>query len=540
MDTTTPEKSNDKFDLGRAVSNILRHWWWFALSLAVCLFLSWTYMKLKTPKYLVSSVIMLNQGEESSSSGTLGALGSLMSSFSLGGGGGSNLDDELIKITSHSHIRNVVKTLGINRSYWNKAGLFSTGTAYYNDSPVVAEIPDAVLDTLKATTKFKLTVRDGGKRIHLKGSQGRNKNFIDRDIPGLPFSVRTPAGAVFYLRPTNAYDPKQDLDLNMVVINPDVYADILREDLDIDKISKKANAIYLQIEEPMPVRGEELLNTIVAMYNERSLADSHAQALATSQFLEERLVKMYRELEGSEVQIENYKKKNNIVDAEAEAEYIFKKKGGIESELLTAETKRTVLRMIHDFLTQDQNRYKLIPFADEDMPEKPIQAYNELVLTRIRLEGNARADNATLRKVTQQIDAMRDNLLTSLERQIAGAQIAVNHIRMEDNRSNGRLAGMPTMERELKALYRDQVIKNQIYAFLLQKREENQMKLARNMPTAQVLDEAYTKVKPVSPNGMAVYAIGVIAGLAIPSMLLASDSRNHWTRRIRRRKKSRD
>ncbi len=525
--------SNERFDIGRALKILGRHWWWYVVSLAVCLFCSWMYLRVKAPRYRVSSVVMLNQNDEGGSSGTLGALGSLMSSFSLGGSGGVSMDDELIKMKSHTNLVGVIKALGINRSYWDQDGRLGSKINYYNDSPVVAEMPEAVADTTYQTIRFFLTSKNG--KLHLKGSQGKHKNFIDKDIPSLPYSVKVPTGAVVYFRPTASYDPKADMHLNILLEHPTVHFEFLDKELTVDKISKKANAIYLEIDETVPERGEDVLNTVVDLYNERSLATSHAQAQATSDFLENRLIKLYKDLEGSEIEIEKYKQQNNIVDAEAEAEYIFKKKSAVEGELIEAETKAAVLRMVRDFLGQEENRYKLIPFA-ADMPEKPIQAYNELVLTRIRLESNAKGENTTLSKVTKQIDAMRDNMLVSLDREIASAQIAVNDMNRENNKSLSRMAGMPTMERELRALYRDQLIKNQIYGFLLQKREENQMKLARNMPTAQVLDAAHTKFKPVSPNTVMVYAMGVLFGLAIPTLLLISDSRNNWTSRLRRKK----
>lgn len=535
MELSSDKKvSSEQFDLSRALKVLVRHWWWYVISLAVCLFCSWLYLHIKAPRYRVSSVVMLNQNDEGGNSGTLGALGSLMSSFSLGGSGGVSMDDELIKMKSHTNLISVIKALGINNSYWDQDGRLSTKINYYNDAPVVAEMPSAVADTTYQTIRFFLT-SDNGK-LHLKGSQGKHKNFIDKDIPSLPYSVKVPSGAVVYLRPTASYNPREKMHLNILLQHPTIYYEYLAKELTVDKISKKANAIYLEIDETVPERGEDVLNTVVDLYNERSLATSHALAQATSDFLENRLIKMYKDLEGSEIEIEKYKKANNIVDAEAEAEYIFKKRSAVEGELIEAETKVAVLRMVRDFLGQEENKYKLIPFA-ADMPEKPIEAYNELVLTRIRLESNARGDNSTLSKVSKQIDAMRDNLLVSLEREMASAHIAVNDMNRENNKSLDRMSGMPTMERELRALYRDQVIKNQIYGFLLQKREENQMKLARNLPTAQVLDAAHTKYKPVSPNNTMVYAMGALFGLAIPTLLLIADSRSGWTGRLSRRKK---
>lgn len=516
MDRAT-ENTNDKIDFGAILSKYKRHWWWFAISLVVCLGLTFLYLKIKSPVYLVKSLIMVNQ-EDDESAGAVGGLGALMSSFSLGSTGGANVEDEMMKMTSHSNMSAVVSTLGLNFNYWSKDGLLNSKTWYYKDSPIEISVNREVLDTITKNTKFKIHIPENGKNISLEVEQA-DETVFDSEIGELPYTVTTPF-ATFHIDTTRFYKKGEELNFYAAVSGNDAVIEGINRRFNITQLSKKANGIQIDIEEVNIKRGKDILNTLAAIYNQRRLADKNEQATSTAQFIEDRLLKLYRELELSEKEIENYKRDNQIVDAEAEAEYIFKKKEAIETSIVELQTKMAVLKMIKEFLLSDENKYDLVPFT-ADIPEDPISAYNELVLQRINLETSAKSNNAALRNITNQIDAMRQNVINTIDKQVESTQIALNDMSKEASSSEHRMSGIPRMERELTVLYRDQVIKNEIYGYLLQKREENELKLSRNTPVGKVVDEAYAEIKPISPNKIMVLAAGFFAGILIPMVLIS-------------------
>lgn len=510
-------KDNDKIDFGAILANYKRHWWWFAISLVVCLGLTFMYLKIKSPVYLVKSLVMFNQ-EEEDAGGAVGGLGALMSSFSLGSSGGANVEDEMMKMGSHSNMSAVVSALKLNHTYWSKAGLFDSKVWYYNDSPIEINIPQSVLDTIRTSTEFNIQIPANGGKISVEVEQA-DETIVDTEIETLPYSVKTPYG-IFHIDTTSYYNNSEDLNFYAKISGNDGAIEGINKRFNIAQLSKKANGIQIDIEDVHIKRGKDFLNTLVDIYNQRSLADKNEQASSTAQFIEDRLLKLYRELETSETKIENYKRENQIVDAEAEAEYIFKKKETIEASIVELQTKIAVLHMIKEFLESPENKYTLVPFT-ADFPEDPISAYNELVLQRLNLEATAKGNNSALKNITTQVDAMRGNVISTLEKQIQSANIALADMSKEASSSEHRMSGIPRMERELTELYRDQVIKNEIYGYLLQKREENELKLSRNRPTGKVIDEAYAEVKPISPNKIMVVALGLFAGILIPIGLLS-------------------
>lgn len=531
MNTENNIKSSEKIDLTAIWNKYKPFWWVFLISIIGCVGLSLLYLKIKSPMFLTKTMVMVNQDEEESA-GAVGGLGALMSSFSIGSGSGSNVEDEMLKMSSHTNMTSVIKHLELNKTYWSKPGLFDRKIWYYGNSPLKVVIPDAVLDTISVTTTFKLDIPKDGKNISLKVKQGKEGTILKTNFDKFPYIVKTPYGT-FTIDTTKYFVKGERLNFNASICNPSVTIEDINERIAINQVSKKANAILIDLEDANIDRAQDFLNTLVASYNERGIADKNEQALSTSKFIEERLIQLYKDLEDAETKIEDYKSQNQIVDATAEAEYTFVRKERIEAGMLEMETQAAVLQMIKDFLSSPENKYNLVPFTT-DFPEEPITAYNELVLQRLKLESTTKENNVALKSLTTQVDAMRKNVIATIEKQLQSTRIALADMRREASSAEQRMTGIPRMERELTALYRDQVIKNEIYGYLLQKREENQLKLMRNTPKGKVIDVAHTDIKPVSPNKIVVPALGLIFGVGGGFVI----SNFIESRRNRRNKKS--
>lgn len=519
-------KADSKLDLRTFASLSRQYWWVYVASLVCFLGMALLYLYIKTPQYEIAGSMIINDYEDDSSGSLPGDLGALMSTFSMGSQSSKLVDDEMKKVGSMQNLMRVVKRLDLNKVYCTTHGLLAPKTWHYGDSPLVVDIPDAVLDTLSKGTRFDIKVSDDGRDIKVKVRQGKWKET--KRFTSFPATVRTPM-ATFVIRQTPAYVKGESLSFRATVSSPLATARTLAEDIDIDTPSKKSSIIEIVYEDGIVQRGKDIVNTMIESYNEMSLADTKSEAASSVAFIEDRLINLYQQLESSETQIEDYKRANQIVDAEAEAEYIFKKKEIVETGLLELQTKAEVLKMVIDFLNNDQNSYSMLPFT-EDVPEEPIADYNKLVMERIKLESQAKKDHAALRYSTQQIEALRRNMLISLEKQLQSTKIAIADMSKVAAGSRNRMEGIPRMEKELTALYRDQKIQNQIYAFMLQKHEENQLKLARDLPRGKVIDLAFESEKPVKPKKFLIAGAAGALGLIFPAYGFYL-----WSGRLRRR-----
>jgi uncharacterized protein involved in exopolysaccharide biosynthesis len=513
-----------KVHIGALKKYYIKNWYWFLISLIFFLGAGYIFLKVKNPTYAVTGTLMFNQNEDDDAQG--GMLGSLMASFSMGGANYVSVDDEVFKIKSHTAIRQMVKDLNLNKCYTNKPGLFKRKIYYFQDSPLDIQIPDEVLDTISAATEFFITTGDNGKDIHLKVKQGIYKTVFSEDIKSFPYTVSTPLGR-FTIVTTPYYKAEDDLNFKAVVESADFYASEIAEDIDAFPESKKSNAVIINYEAINTDMGKALINHLIEIYNEGSVADKRAQSEATLNFLNERLVKLYKDLDGSETNIAQYKKNNNIVDPEVEAQYIFSLKQQTNSTLIELESQVAILKMVKEFLDSEQNKYALVPFAggvkgfeQGSGLVSTIDAYNTLALEHMKIESSAKGNNTSLKQIETQMDAMRKNLVISLDRTLSAAKISAARVSGENGEISSRISTMPKMEQELTNLYRDKEIKNQVYAYLLQKHEETEIKLARVLPAGKIIDAAYVDPEQVSPKKKVMICFFAFLGIFVPAVVL--------------------
>ncbi|MBE6309976.1 MAG: polysaccharide biosynthesis tyrosine autokinase [Bacteroidales bacterium] len=504
------EFKKDTFvDLSSIVDMLKRYWWLFVASLAVCLLLAGVYIYVVKPEYLVSSKVLVSQDEDGAGVGA-----KLVKSLSLGGGG-SKVDDEVLVFRSHDLRTLIAKELKTNCRYVVKHN-FLKREDKYNNSPIEIKAPEEVFDTLSYALKFNVDVNENGDKICVKVKKGRFKTLAKVEASSFPVTVSTDYG-IYVVDTTEHYKRGESLNLTAAVTGYDLKAEDYDKELVADLVSKKSNGIYLSIKEKDIQRGKDVINKLVELYNERCQAEKDEMAVNTGKFIDERLLLIYEELSKNELDIEDYKQKNNLTDMVTETQILFQKRNVSERSKLEIETQVSIIQMIKDFLSDPENNSSLIPFnAEFANADELIGAYNELILQKMALGNSAKNDNIAMRALEEQIDALRGNIQSSVDKTLESLSIKLNDLREQEGLAQGQLSTIPTREREFRELYRQQGIKNELYTFLLQKREENALVLAARTPKGKVVDKAYANSKPISLGKMAILFIAILFGLLIP------------------------
>lgn len=516
MESSTQNNSNELISLPDLVKTVVKHWYLFVISVICCVALAFAYAKITKDEYTVCANVMIRT--DMSSTGNMA--GAFMQQFGLGNlmGQGVSVDDELHVISSHSLLREAALKMGLNKTRIYKENFFNRETQY-KDFAIDVIDPTMQCDTLSTTLVFKIKVDEEGKAdIKVK------KRFHTlANIKGttLPAEVSTIYGN-YIVTTTPDYVAGEAYNYTIRVCSFDAAAENVGKNVDIYIPDKLSNLITLSMQTAYIDYGKELLNTLTDLYNKRGIKEKNIEAINTAQFIDERLALIAHELDSAERKVEKYKQDNKLSDLEIEAKIILEQDGEFQATLLETETTAKILEYTLDFISQPENRYSLIPFSSglDKGASDALTAYNELALKRLNLSNTAKAGSPALKMLEEQIDASRQNVISTVKTALESTNIALKDLRDKEAKFYDRIRTMPTQEREFISIFRQKAIKEELYIFLLQKQEENALTLAMASPKGQIVDEAYNFVEPVSLSTTMKLAIGFLIGLILPAIYL--------------------
>ena len=510
--TTAPKESLGTSNFLRTA---IRHWWLFALSFIFCFGILFLYLRKTLPSYIVSSTVLVDD-QSLSFAGIGNPKGNSMLK-SVMGGGDVNVFNEIEILASENLAAKTVDALDINCRYYEKTG-FLKKQDHYGTSPIIVEAPKELFDTLSVTLPFKIKVYADGK-TDITVKKGMFSNYAELKGVELPATVKTPFG-LFVVKPTQYFTPKHEYSITASVAGNIPAALELQKDMTVDLKAKKTDIVYMDVMDNDVKRGRDILNTLVRLYNERGMKESDTQGMTTARFIDERLSLIYKNLMGSEAEIEAYKKAHNLIDPVAQAKTTIIKGETSESAIIALETQYRIASMIKGFITDPANKHSLIPFESDSLSAKMVRSYNALITQRQHLETSAKADNPALVQLDQQLNAMRENMLGSVNNALGAMRIKIDKAKDVQGESKGDMSQFASTERETRTLYRNQAIQNELYIFLLQKREENALKMAAAQPKGKLVDEAYAASEPVKPKKPLLAFVALIMTFALPFCIL--------------------
>lgn len=511
MDTN--KSKNNSFDIRRFIQLCKNRWYWFVVSLGVCGIIGVVCALATAPKYQVVANILI----ESEDGGTTNGLSEIASQFSVGNmmGGTSSVDDEINVVRSHSNLRQTVKDLGLNITYNVKRWrIFSR---YVPDkTPIVVTCDSMIADTLKSMINFKVVV-DDQHRVDITAKVKRSV-VAETENKQFPVVLNTPYGS-FTFNSSEYLKKDKGVRMSILYCSYDAAAEALGENVAIYIPSKRANVISLNSISTAPEFTQKILDRIIENYNILGIREKRKKDQKTAVFVDERLQSITEELNTSEENIEIYKKEHDLIDVQADVTKWMGRSTSLESQIMYAKTDLHVLDLTCKFLEDPKNNNQLIPALNVSAAV-PIDSYNNLLLQRMSLEENAKGNNSVLRQLDEKISVLRQNMIVSLRKAYENAKIRLSDLEKETKTSKSRLGEFPMHERQFGNIKRQQSIKEELYLYLLTKKEETNIALANAIPRGKIIDNAFTLSEPVNLSKKMVVAIAIFFGIIIPIILL--------------------
>lgn len=505
---------SDFIDISGLIRQYINKWWLFLISFVVCVGIAFVYCKIHKPVYAVRANVLINQEEESNNPSSM-AMG--MSGLGSLFGNNGFVYDEIFIISSHSLYKDVAKDLSLGTKYYVRKGFMNTVFAY-DDYPIEVIPTAGMLDTLSVGITFKLKVKKDGK-IDIEG-KARKKVFVKAEKIELPYTLESDLGTFTFAK-TDHFIPDKDFKETIVVQGYDSAAEELDTDVASEIASKRSNVVQMGINTPYPQYGKNILDKIIELYNKRTIIQKNEKNDLTSQFIDGRLIILTKDLNDIETEIQNYKQKRGIIDVGLEAGKQFQKQAEFENTLLRLRTQQEIIQMASEFISDPANAYSLVPVASnsEGIPGG-LDAYNTLLLQRQALLTSARSDNAALKLLDEKIDALRDNIKASFAKTLENVDLRIRDVERNMEKTAAKLGAAPVSEREFLNLQRQQQLKQSLYLFLLQRKEEVSIALANSFPKGTIVDSAFTLSEPLGMSNKVILLLAFFFSLIIPPVLL--------------------
>ena len=501
-------EKEQQIDLLGLFFKYLSYWKLFLVSLVVCIMIAVAYLKLSTPIYEVLSTVLLKDDKKGGGMDELGALKDIGLLDVK-----NNVDNELEVLKTSNLSEQAIRELGIYVNY-EEIGTFRNKILYGQNIPIKIHLPDAVLDTLNQPIEFNVDINPHG--VYEFSGTFEDKDFKVKAASKDSFVI-LPCGKIFFK--SKGLDLKETMSLDINILSPVKRADSFLSRMTMDLTSKTTSVVNIVLKTSNVVRGKDFLNKLVEVYNREDMKDQNLVASNTDAFVEKRLDSLSRELKEVEKQVENYKQHQGLTDIQSEAGLFIQKTGAYEEKRLEVETQLEIVTDVDNYIHKKENRYKLLPSGTGIQSENlntMINDYNKLLLERNRLSRTASHTNQTLLDLNAQIDGMFSAVQATVRNEKQSLQIARQDLVKKDNENAGRIKSIPRQEREYTEIKRQQTVKETLYIFLLQKKEENFLTMVGVVPNAKIIDEPRSNGIPVSPNKIIIMLFSLLLGFVIP------------------------
>ena len=491
LENSASPKRTKKVNLKKEIGKYLKKWPWFLLSLALFYTTARIYLRYTQPQY--SSKTSLKLRESKGNSSTLSDLKNL----GMGVSGDNELQGETTIIVSKPILAAVAKNLNLEVSF------FSVGTIkeveLYQDSPLSAKIIS--IDQPELFSSATYTINPVGKNSYQ--IEGSNTEYRFGSRAKFPFGVvviNAEGGALTY-------------PIKVVFRSINAAVASMEGSINVTLPENKGLLMEVFMVGPVPKKSEDILNELSRQYIIDGVNDKNQEANNTRDFINERLAVITDDLSGIEGEKERFKQTNQITNLEAQGSMALSKADENTKIILSQSMQLDLINSVLSASASEQ----LLPsgMGLSSGAESNIAEYNKLLLTRNRVLKQATGENPAVIEMNKQISAIKNLLRKNLIESRETLELQIAQANAQLNLAKGNISKYPTQEKMFRSIDRQQTLKEQLYLYLLQKREENAITLAVTAPKAKVVNPAYT-IGIVKPNKDQIMYGALAVGFLLP------------------------
>lgn len=510
---------NDLFSLRDIIDTFVYNWKWFVISVIVCVLAARLYLATK-PKIYKRAAVMLVKDDSGSTTASRSRGGTDALMQLNGVVMGSSVQNEVYILQSHQIMKQVVRNLGLDVSYSYKHHLQTH--KLYNDKPFVVQFDSADVETM-IPYSFQVELEDTCAHItdftmSQKGAEESPKIDILVGL-GKPFRLPATQGELRLIpneKFFSAFNGKRIIVTHSTI---EAAAYSYGAGLGASELDKQSTLVGITYTDQDVTRAEDIINAVLDAYRQNIIDDKNRIAQSTAEFIDERILIISRELSKVEGDLASFKQRNRIVDVRSDANNFLQQSSQARQRSILLESQVSVVRYLLDYLRDASKGNNLIPTLSgitDGVIQTQIMQYNELMLERNKLIQNTGEGNPRIRQADQNLEQMRQTIIASTEAHLSSLNVQLSRSKQEESGLNEVISSVPQKEKQSLDIARQQAIKETLYTYLLNKREETALQLAITEANIRVVEPPYGSNVPISPRTKVIMLVALIIGIVAP------------------------
>lgn len=505
----------------------LSHWYWFVLSAVIAVCLGVFYVLRTTPVYNRTAQLLIHDDKD----GKGGVAGAIQDFKTLGlVSSNTNLNNEILTISAPDMMHEVVRRLHLDLQLAMKESLHDK--PLYNDAPVRVSFAATPAEDL--TFSFVVKAKSD-KEVELYNFAMMGEEPSSKVISasfGQP--VKTPVGSLT-IEPTPMWNGSaigQEIYVNKYPLL--AIGNLYNGRLNVSLSDKESTVLNLSMADEIPDRADDILLTLIDVYNENWVKNKNRMAESTKLFINERLENLTQELDNVDSRISDFKSTNLMPDVQSALAREMQQSGKNYENLLALTNQLSMADYMREHLMDKSKDNQLLPSnvgISNAGVENLIAEYNRMMLDRMSYVENSNEDAPAVRDIDRRLASQKTAVIRSIDNLIAQIKKQIANVESSDKAINEMIASNPRQVKVLNSVQREQSVKEALYIFLLQKREENELSRTYTAWNSSVIQKPVGPSQPTSPRRGMILLVSLVLGLAVPAAILfLREMLNHFVR----------
>lgn len=496
----TPSSEGNIFTV--LMSRFLPYWPLFATLFLAGLVLAKIYLWSATPLYEATASLIIEDENKGVNDAKMTEAINPFDSKKI-------VENEIEVLQSRAIMGQVVNERLLYAPVYEESGLRGDALAY-TSSPLVIEVKDP--------QKIPLKIPKGGpQKTYFTYDPVAKKVSIDSKLYSTNEWVQVSSILEVKFKENENAATQPENNLYYILIHPKLVTNELLDRLDVKATNKLSTVVTVAYTDPIPQRGEDIVNNLLAAYNQKGFTDRNELAENTLSFIEDRMVEVENELETLEMKIQQYRSTEGVVDLSEQGKLYLQDVGQYDRQISDYRRQLAVLLSVENYVVSKDNAEGMVPStADLNNPilSDLLQKLYNAELEYDQLKRTTGENNPLLLSVKNEIDKIRPSILENIQSQRNNLNANLANLNENSTKFSTALKDLPEKERTLLEISRTQTIKKELFSFLQKKREETALSYAPSGGDGRIVDMAESSLDPVSPKSIVAYLIALFLAAA--------------------------